>query len=337
MLPRLRALLPTRTHAGHVRGVLRLKDTCRYSSTVRGDEPLVANLRRLLSANVEVDGSKLANKIQPQGVSFKEYTGVSMGFKEWLLSMPSVAKVKENKQGRFSVKLVAEDVVVAGSTISAAVSEPLAATHQPKTMNQELYLDQLQSCMPYVVVTGPAGSGKTALACVAAVDAMIAKEYQRLVITRPAVTGDEDLGYLPGDAQVKLKPFMQPIIDALEQCLSKAEVQQMEKDGRIVIAPLSFMRGRTLKDSFVIADEMQNATWDQLKLVLTRLGEGSKMVITGDLQQSDLRGRAESGLLQLLKRVEAETTELEYLRLIKLENEDVVRHAAVAEILKLLD
>ena len=220
----------------------------------------------------------------------------------------------------------------------AASQEASAVILKPNSPNQELCLSLLQSRMPYVVVTGPAGTGKTAMACQEAVHGLKSERFKRLVITRPAVSADEDLGYLPGDAQGKLKPYMQPILDALERGFTTFEVMDMQKHGQIEIAALSFMRGRTLEDSFIIADEMQNATWEQIKLVLTRLGRGSKMIITGDPSQSDLRGRSTSGLAELVKRIDARLPEgLEYLRLVRLEEMDVVRHEAVAEVLSLFE
>ena len=206
----------------------------------------------------------------------------------------------------------------------------------PKTQKQKHSLELLSNpSMPYVVVTGPAGTGKTALACQAAVESLAEERYQRLIITRPAVAAEEDLGYLPGSAQKKLKPYLQSMLDSLEQHLSKDKVRRMQNEGTLEIAPLSFMRGRTLEKSFIIADEMQNATWGQMKMILTRLGKGSKLVITGDPEQSDLGPRNMNGLVQLMGRIEVEQDELQCLRIVKLDDVDVVRHEAVAEILRL--
>ena len=297
-------------------------------------------LRSLLSSGEAVEGSELQQKLHSNtGISFKDFikahTGKRMNYKKWLRSREDV-KITEHKKGRFTVML-AVDSGATEADESVGVTEDDTARLRPVTLNQQLYLDQLKSPLPYVVVTGPAGTGKTVLACQEAVDALLDERFKRLVITRPAVATGEDLGYLPGNAEGKLKPYLQPVLDSLEQRLSKSKVNEMLQKGRIEVAVLSFMRGRTFEDCFVIADEMQNASWDQMKMVLTRLGKGSKMVITGDPAQSDLRGHrhSKSGLEELVTRVG--TQEMQHLRVIKLEDVDVVRHEAVAEILQLFD
>jgi len=203
----------------------------------------------------------------------------------------------------------------------------------PRTFTQRRYLDLLQSSVPIVIGSGPAGTGKTLLACHVGAKALISGKVQRLILTRPAVSVDEQHGFLPGNLNKKMEPWTRPMFDALHRNFTPKRVKDMILDEQIEICPLAYMRGRTFENAWVIADEMQNSTPSQMKMVLTRLGEGSKMVVAGDLRQHD-RGFEENGLLDLLCRLNTESTNI---RCVEFSEDDVVRSQVVKEILSMYD
>ena len=200
---------------------------------------------------------------------------------------------------------------------------------QPKTPGQAEYLKLIVE-NDIVVGIGPAGTGKTYLAVAAAVDALARKRVRRIVLARPAVEAGESLGFLPGDMQAKVDPYLRPLYDALEDMMPAERMQRALETRVIEIAPLAYMRGRTLSDAFVILDEAQNATSAQMKMFLTRLGVNSRTVITGDKTQVDLPSREESGLIQ----IERILTGIEGIAFHYLTDVDVVRHRLVREIIK---
>jgi phosphate starvation-inducible PhoH-like protein len=200
---------------------------------------------------------------------------------------------------------------------------------QPKTAGQAEYMAKIAE-HDIVVGIGPAGTGKTYLAVAAAVDALARKRVRRIVLARPAVEAGESLGFLPGDMQAKVDPYLRPLYDALDDMMPPERVARALETRVIEIAPLAFMRGRTLGDAFVILDEAQNATNLQMKMFLTRLGVNSKIVITGDRTQIDLPKREESGLLQ----VERILPGIEGIAFHYFSEADVVRHRLVREIIK---
>ena len=200
---------------------------------------------------------------------------------------------------------------------------------QPKTPGQAEYLG-LISENDIVVGIGPAGTGKTYLAVAAAVDALARKRVRRIVLARPAVEAGESLGFLPGDMQAKVDPYLRPLYDSLEDMMPVERMQKSLETRTIEIAPLAYMRGRTLADAFVILDEAQNATAAQMKMFLTRLGVNSKTVITGDKTQIDLPKREESGLMQ----IERILTGIDGIAFHYLNETDVIRHRLVREIIK---
>ena len=200
---------------------------------------------------------------------------------------------------------------------------------QAKTPGQAEYLQKISE-HDIVVGIGPAGTGKTYLAVAAAVDALMRKRVRRIVLARPAVEAGESLGFLPGDMQAKVDPYLRPLYDALAEMMPQERVQKALETRTIEIAPLAFMRGRTLGDAFVILDEAQNATNAQMKMFLTRLGVNSKIVITGDKTQIDLPSREQSGLMQ----VERILPGIDGIAFHYFNETDVIRHRLVREIIK---
>jgi len=202
----------------------------------------------------------------------------------------------------------------------------------PKSLQQKLYIDAMRS-QDVVFGIGPAGTGKTYLAMAMAISFLLKKKVERIVLTRPAVEAGERLGFLPGDLEQKVNPYLRPLYDALYDMLDHDHVQRLLQRDSIEVAPLAFMRGRTLNDAFIILDEAQNTTSEQMKMFLTRLGFNSKAVITGDVTQVDLPNTTRSGLIEasrILKGVEG-------LSFITFSEDDVVRHRLVSEIIKAYD
>jgi len=199
----------------------------------------------------------------------------------------------------------------------------------PKTIGQKSYLDAIER-HDVVFGIGPAGTGKTWLAMAQAVAALAAKRVSRIILARPAVEAGEKLGFLPGDVQEKVNPYLRPLYDALYDMLHADKVGRLLDRGVIEIAPIAFMRGRTLNDAFVILDEAQNTTAEQMKMFLTRLGFGSKVVVTGDVTQIDLPAGQTSGVVQALRVLRG----VEGVSIVRLTDRDVVRHPLVRRIVK---
>jgi phosphate starvation-inducible protein PhoH and related proteins len=199
----------------------------------------------------------------------------------------------------------------------------------PKSANQRRYLDAIEQ-QDIVFGIGPAGTGKTYLAMAEAVSFLVAKKVSRIILARPAVEAGEKLGFLPGDLQEKVNPYLRPLYDALYDMLDVERVTRYIERGTIEVAPIAFMRGRTLNDSFVILDEAQNTTSEQMKMFLTRLGFGAKAVITGDITQIDLPSGRTSGLVEAMKVVGS----IEGISFIYFDERDVVRHKLVQQIVK---
>ena len=207
----------------------------------------------------------------------------------------------------------------------SAKGKPIKA----KTLGQKKYIEAIKD-NTVVIGVGPAGTGKTYLAVAMAVSAFRAKEISRIILTRPAVEAGEKLGFLPGDLQQKVDPYLRPLYDALFDMLGPENFQKYQERGCIEVAPLAYMRGRTLDDSFIILDEAQNTTPEQMKMFLTRLGFGSKIVVTGDITQIDLPDGKKSGLVEVIKILK----NLEDIQTVKFTEKDVVRHKLVQDIIK---
>lgn len=203
---------------------------------------------------------------------------------------------------------------------------------QPRSINQSRYVEAIEQ-HDMVFGLGPAGTGKTYLAVAMAVSALLAKKVSRIVLVRPAVEAGERLGFLPGSLQEKVDPYLRPLYDALYDLVDPVKVDKMLETNVIEVAPLAFMRGRTLNDAFVIMDEAQNTTTEQMKMFVTRLGNNSKAVITGDLTQTDLPNPKRSGLLEALHVLDG----VEGIRFCHFEDTDVVRHHLVQRIVRAYD
>src|SRR5436853_3055482 len=200
---------------------------------------------------------------------------------------------------------------------------------QPKSMNQRRYLDAIEK-YDMVFGIGPAGTGKTYLAVAMAVSALNSTKVNRIVLAHPALEAGERLGFLPGTLQEKVDPYLRPLYDALYDMLDAEKVEKLLERGVIEVAPIAFMRGRTLSDAFIIVDEAQNSTHEQMKMILTRLGFNSKMVVTGDVTQIDLPGRTTSGLVQVIDILRG----TEGIGFVFFEEVDVVRHTLVQRIVR---
>jgi len=230
----------------------------------------------------------------------------------------AIAMVKENGEGPAS-----------SISTEALLTSSLKKVIKPKTIGQTRYVEAIDG-HDIVFAIGPAGTGKTYLACAMAVAELKTKRVSRIVFTRPAVEAGESLGFLPGDVRAKVDPYLRPVYDALYDMLQPDKIRKLLEMGVIEIAPLAFMRGRTLNDAFVVLDEAQNTTTPQMKMFLTRIGENSKAVITGDITQIDLERPQASGLIavqKILKRVSG-------ISFVYLDEKDVIRHRLVQSIIK---
>lgn len=232
---------------------------------------------------------------------------------------------------RTAAQLVAqdEDVELADYFLRATTKTSGARQVAPKSLTQKRYLDAIDQ-HDIVFGIGPAGTGKTYLAMAQAVSFLLSKRVSRIILARPAVEAGEKLGFLPGDLQEKVNPYLRPLYDALYDMMDLDRVERLIERGTIEVAPIAFMRGRTLNDAFVILDEAQNTTSEQMKMFLTRLGFGSKAVVTGDVTQIDLPPGRVSGLVEAVKVI----GKVEGVAFIHFDEKDVVRHALVQQIVK---
>lgn len=273
---------------------LRQKDD---AISIKGPDDLVDLVDHLLDVLVEIGNSK--KEISPEDVRY------------------AVNMEKQNNSDKIRDYL--NDIIVTTYEGKAL---------RPKTIGQKKYIDSIRK-NGIVFGVGPAGTGKTYLGMAMAIEAFKNKEVNRIILTRPAVEAGESLGFLPGDLQEKIDPYLRPLYDALFEIMGPETYQRLMERGQIEVAPLAYMRGRTLDNSFIVLDEAQNTTKEQMKMFLTRLGYGSKAIITGDITQLDLPSGKKSGLVtirQILKNVDG-------IEFIDLDRNDVVRHPLVQRII----
>lgn len=280
-------------------------------------------LRSLESAFPQVDVLVRSNKITLKGE--REQVAAVRQLVEEMIELVAGGQQLEPQVVSRSAKMIDQDVRPA-EVLSQSILSSRGKSIRPKTLGQKLYVDAIDQ-HTVVFGIGPAGTGKTYLAMAKAVQALQRKEISRIILTRPAVEAGERLGFLPGTLNEKIDPYLRPLFDALHEMLEPETVPKLMAAGTIEVAPLAYMRGRTLNDSFIILDEAQNTTPEQMKMFLTRLGFNSKMVVTGDATQIDLPNGV-SGLktaAQVLEKVDD-------LKFCYLTSDDVVRHSLVARI-----
>ena len=248
-----------------------------------------------------------------------------------LLTLINKGEALSGQNVRYVISLVNEG---AEEKLSEMTGDCICVTAKgkpvkPKTLGQKKYIEAIKN-NTITLGAGPAGTGKTYLAVAMAVTAFRAKEVNRIILTRPAVEAGEKLGFLPGDLQQKVDPYLRPLYDALFDMLGAESFQKYQERGSIEVAPLAYMRGRTLDDSFIILDEAQNTTKEQMKMFLTRLGFNSKMVVTGDITQIDLPDGKKSGLTQAMRILK----NIPDIAINEFTEKDVVRHKLVQDIIK---
>lgn len=276
---------------------------------------------RAKDANVEING---------------EESNVKMG-EDTILTIKKIIEDKNPVTGWVVDQAIDYAKHGKGMEAAEAMTDAIAFTHRGKpitckTLRQKQYVDAINNSTITFCI-GPAGTGKTYLAIALAVAALKRKEIAKIIVTRPAVEAGEKLGFLPGDLQEKVDPYLTPLYDALAEFLGEDKFAKLEERGVIEAAPLAFMRGRTLKDSFIVLDEAQNCTIPQMKMFLTRLGENSRMVVTGDVTQTDLPYKEKSGLkhaVDILKDIDG-------ISISKFTRDDVIRHPLVQKIIDAYD
>jgi phosphate starvation-inducible protein PhoH and related proteins len=286
-----------------------------------GDE-LLHVIEREFAADIHVRGNEITVSGPPSETEL-----VAKLFDELLESQRGGADLSPDAVERVAAMLRAEASVRPADVLTQGILSARGRTIRPKTLNQKHYADAIDK-HTIVFAIGPAGTGKTYLAMAKAVKALQAKEVNRIILTRPAVEAGERLGFLPGTLYEKIDPYLRPLYDALHDMVDPESIPKLTAAGTIEIAPLAFMRGRSLNDSFIILDEAQNTTPEQMKMFLTRLGFGSKIVVTGDVTQVDLPTGQVSGLRVVQDILDG----IPDIHFAKLTSQDVVRHKLVGKI-----
>ena len=285
----------------------------------------VETIRRELNVEIFAHG----NEITLSGE--EEKVRQARAVLERLLGIVARGESIDKTRIRYAVELAGEGNA---DRIDEIMRDVIAITYRGrqvkcKTLGQKQYVEAIKANTCTFAV-GPAGTGKTYLAIAMAVVALKNKDVERIILTRPAVEAGEKLGFLPGDLQQKVDPYLRPLYDALNDMMGAESYQRLLERGAVEVAPLAYMRGRTLNDAFIILDEAQNTTSEQMKMFLTRMGMGSKMVITGDVTQIDLPAGRKSGLVEALEVLKG----VEDIGMVRLSHRDVVRHELVQAIVK---
>jgi phosphate starvation-inducible protein PhoH and related proteins len=316
------------THPDSVQSRMAVPDAALLALLGSRDESLRA-AEDMLEADLHVRGNELTLTGTPADVAFAERV-----FTE-LITLAERGQQVSTDAVRRTVEMLGDGEADERARIGESPAEVLSLdilsrrgkTIRPKTLNQKRYVDAIDA-HTIVFGIGPAGTGKTYLAMAKAVQALQAKMVNRIILTRPAVEAGERLGYLPGTLYEKIDPYLRPLYDALHDMLDPESIPKLIAAGTIEVAPLAYMRGRTLNDAFIILDEAQNTTPEQMKMFLTRLGFGSKIVVTGDITQVDLPGGTRSGL-NVVREILGEVDDVYFSQL---SSTDVVRHRLVADI-----
>ncbi|HET9499344.1 MAG TPA: PhoH family protein [Marmoricola sp.] len=286
-----------------------------------GDEHL-SLIEKAFDADVHVRGNRVTLKGEPAEVALVERL-----LEELVTLLRTGQGLTGETVGRVVTMLRAETSERPAEVLSLNILSNRGRTIRPKTLNQKHYVDAIDK-HTIVFGIGPAGTGKTYLAMAKAVQALQAKKVNRIILSRPAVEAGERLGFLPGTLTEKIDPYLRPLYDALHDMVDPESIPKLLASGTIEVAPLAFLRGRSLNDSFIILDEAQNTTPEQMKMFLTRLGFGSRIVVTGDITQTDLPNGTKSGL----RVVEGILDGLEDISFNRLTPHDVVRHRLVGQI-----
>ena len=287
-----------------------------------------ANLRAIEAAFPSVNITVRSNEITLRGPHI-DCLAIEKLFAEMSLVIRSGQPLTVDAVARSIAMLGQEPAESPAEVLSLNIVSNRGRTIRPKTANQKHYVDAIEE-NTITFGIGPAGTGKTYLAMAKAVAALQAKKINRIVLTRPAVEAGESLGFLPGTLSEKIDPYLRPLFDALHDMIDVDSIPRLIQTGVIEVAPLAYMRGRTLNDSFIILDEAQNTTPEQMKMFLTRLGFGSKMVVTGDVTQVDLPNGAKSGLRVITEILQ----DIDDIAFMELTSEDVVRHRLIGDIVK---
>ena len=283
-------------------------------------------LLRVIETKLDSDIHVRGNEITVTGAPADNAIAVRL-FEELLELIRAGQNLTPDAVGRALGMLTADSAERPAEVLSLNILSRRGKNIRPRTLNQKHYVDAIDR-HTVVFGIGPAGTGKTYLAVAKAVQALQAKQVTRIILTRPAVEAGERLGFLPGTLYDKIDPYLRPLLDALHDMLDPDSIPRLTQAGTIEVAPLAYMRGRTLNDAFIILDEAQNTTPEQMKMFLTRLGFGSKVVVTGDITQIDLPGDTRSGL----KVVREILTDIDDVHFAYLTSTDVVRHRLVGEI-----
>jgi phosphate starvation-inducible protein PhoH and related proteins len=318
-------------HAGDipapVRTTITVPDAVSMVALLGSGDELLRLVEDDVDADIHVRGNEIAVTGQPADNAFAVRV-----FDELIALLGTGAQLRPDSVRRVIGMLRSGGSERPADVLSLDIISRRGRTIRPKTLNQKRYVDAIDA-NTIVFGIGPAGTGKTYLAMAKAVQALQTKQVNRIILTRPAVEAGERLGYLPGSLSEKIDPYLRPLYDALHDMVDPESIPKLMAAGTIEVAPLAFMRGRTLNDSFVILDEAQNTTAEQMKMFLTRLGFGSKIVVTGDITQIDLPGGAQSGL----KIVRDILDGIDDVHFAHLTSSDVVRHRLVGDIVEAYD
>ncbi len=286
---------------------------------------------RILERELEADVHVRGNEITLTGPAAALSLGVDV-INEMVTVLRTGQGLTADAVERICTMLNAREDARPAEVLTQNILSSRGKTIRPKTLNQKRYVDAIDK-HTVVFGIGPAGTGKTYLAMAKAVQALQAKQVNRIILTRPAVEAGEHLGFLPGTLNDKIDPYLRPLYDALHDMVDPDSIPRLLTAGTIEVAPLAYMRGRTLNDAFIILDEAQNTSMEQMKMFLTRLGFGAKMVVTGDITQVDLPGSSRSGL----RVVRGILDNVEDIAFCNLTNHDVVRHKLVGRIVAAYD